>query len=84
MVESIAALEWVSEAARQHSEAAAKAARLYREIGFLEEEEQKLVEQELKNNEELERDEAAQAVSVEPLFNLNSKVFEVPPGFDWT
>ena len=84
MVEPIAALERVSEAARQHSKAAAKAARLCREIGFLEEEERKLVERELKNIEELERDEAAQAVSVEPLFNLDSEVLEVPPGFNWT
>ena len=65
------------------AEAAAKIARLKNEIDKLEREEEELVRRELQNIEELEADEAAQ-VPAEPLFNLDSETFEVPPGFDWS
>ena len=64
------------------ADAAAKIARLKTEIDRLEQQEEELVRRELQNIEELERDEAAHAGNVEPLFNLDSKAFEVPPGFN--
>lgn len=71
-------------AASQAQELLARQARLYTEVDRLEKQEEELIRRELQNIEDLEADEAAQAPGHEPLFNLDSEAFEVPPNFDWS
>ena len=72
----------------QVSETMAKASRLQKQLESLEKRKQELVERELRNIEELERDEHAAAPDPNDLlFNMSSDSFVVPEGFggfDWS
>ena len=72
----------------QVSETMAKASRLQKQLESLEKRKQELVERELRNIEELERDEHAAAPDPDDLlFNVSSDSFVVPEsfgGFDWS
>ena len=72
----------------QVSETMAKASRLQKQLESLEKRKQELVERELRNIEELERDEHAAAPDPNDLlFNVSSDSFVVPEdfgGFDWS